>query len=72
MIENGPSFNPHKLERMSRKNIIAAIGALPFKSELGPNSRTPENGPEILEPGVIVTNDEAAYIAGTLGSLIER
>lgn len=70
MSERGPSFSPDKPERTPRERMIAAMGAIAFNYELGPNARTPENGPEILEPGVIVTDDEATYIAGTLGPAI--
>lgn len=64
MSERGPSFKPDKPERTPRGRMIAAMEAY---DELGPNARTPENGSEILEIGIIVTDDEATYIAGTLG-----
>ena len=75
MSERGPSFEP---KPTGRERAIAAMGKILFDYERGPNAHTPEvipttpeTAPEVgVEPVTPVTDDEATYIAGTLGPAI--
>jgi hypothetical protein len=80
MSERGPSFSPDKPERTPRERMIAAMGIIAFNFELGPNAHTPEvititpeTAPETgVEPTRPLTDDEASYVAGTLGSAVVK
>lgn len=80
MTERSLSFSPDKPKRTGRENAIAALGIIAFNYELGPNADTPEviivtpeTAPEIgVEPARPLSDEEAAYVAGTLGSAVVR
>lgn len=70
MSERAQSFD---LEVNGRERMIRGMGKFLFDFERGANAHTPEIAPEVsVEPGTSVTDDEATYIAETLGSAVTR
>lgn len=72
--------SPDRPRLKGREAAIAAMGGIAFRLEQGPNARppekitvTPETAPETgVEPGLgrKLTDDEASYVAGTLGPAV--